>query len=90
MLWRCWFTGMFSSRISSTTGLSWLSSPAMEFGWIYKKEEGNRYRIYKGREVRRSRTVASADVFEVRALSWYLKPRSEEVDASGRAKGNHD
>ena len=34
--------------------------------------------------------VASVDVFEARALSWYLKPRSEEVDASGRAKGSRN
>ena len=35
-------------------------------------------------------TVASVDVFEVGALGWYLKPQSEEVDASGRTKGNHN
>jgi len=34
--------------------------------------------------------VASVDVFKTEALGWYLKPRSEEVDASGRAKGNHN
>ena len=32
--------------------------------------------------------VMSVDVFEARALGWYLKPWSKEVDASGRAKGN--
>jgi len=32
--------------------------------------------------------VASVDVFEAEALGWYLKPRSEEVDTSGSAKGN--
>ena len=32
--------------------------------------------------------VVSVDVFEARAM--YLKPWSEEVDASGRAKGNHN
>ena len=62
----------------------------MEFGWIYKKGEQNRYRIYKGGEVQRSRIVASADVFEAGALGWYLKPRSEEVDASGQGKGNRN
>ena len=35
-------------------------------------------------------TVASADVFEARTLGWYLKPWSEEVDASGHAKGNRN
>ena len=34
--------------------------------------------------------VASVDVAEAGALGWYLKPQSEEVDASGRAKGNHN
>jgi len=34
--------------------------------------------------------VVSADVFEARALDWYLKPQNKEVDASGRAKGNHN
>ena len=28
----------------------------------------------------------SVDVFKAGALDWYLKPWSEEVDASGRAK----
>ena len=32
--------------------------------------------------------VANRDVFEAEALSWYLKTRSEETDASGHAKGN--
>ena len=35
-------------------------------------------------------TVASEDVFEAEAIGWYLKTRSEEVDTSGRAKGNHN
>jgi hypothetical protein len=34
--------------------------------------------------------VACVDVFEAEALGWYLKPWSEEVDASGHAKGNHN
>ena len=34
--------------------------------------------------------VASADVFEAGALGWYLKPRNEEVDALGHAKGNRN
>jgi len=31
--------------------------------------------------------VASVDVFEAGALGRYLKPRSKEVDASGKCKG---
>ena len=31
-------------------------------------------------------TVASVDVFEARALGWYLKPQSEKIDASGKYK----
>ena len=34
--------------------------------------------------------AASVDEFEARALGWYLKPRSKEVDASRRAKGNRN
>ena len=37
-----------------------------------------------------TRMVASVDVFEAGALGWYLKPWSEEVDASGHAKGNRN
>jgi len=32
-------------------------------------------------------TVASGDVFEAETIGWYLKLQSEEVDASGSAKG---
>ena len=35
-------------------------------------------------------TVVSMDVFETRALGWYLKPQSKVVDISGHAKGNHN
>ena len=35
-------------------------------------------------------SVASVDVFEARALGRYLKPQSEEVDASGHVKGNRN
>jgi len=34
--------------------------------------------------------VARVDVFEAGVLGWYLKPWSEEVDASGHAKGNYN
>ena len=34
--------------------------------------------------------VASIDVFEARGLGRYLKPRSEVVDISRCAKGNHN
>ena len=79
---RRWLTGMFSSRVSPTTRLPWLSSPAMEsIGSIGRG--GNSYRDLKAERCR----VASIYVFEARALSRYLKPRSEEVDASGKCKG---
>ena len=35
-------------------------------------------------------SVADRDVFEAKALGLYLKILSEEVDASGCAKGNHN
>jgi len=35
-------------------------------------------------------TVASGDVFKAETIGWYLKPQSNEVDASGCAKGNHN
>jgi len=35
-------------------------------------------------------TIANIDVFEAEALGWYLKTWSEEADASGHAKGNHN
>ena len=46
--------------------------------------------VTNGREKdgRYTGTVAKIDVFEARALGWYLKPRSEVVDVSGRVKGN--
>ena len=34
--------------------------------------------------------VASMDVFEAGALGWHLKSWNEGVDASRRAKGNHN
>ena len=44
-------------------------------------------RAEKGRE---TGMVASADVFKAGALGRYLKPWDDGVDASGRAKGNHN
>ena len=50
----------------------------------------NRYRVVKAEKCKGTGTVVNADVFEAGALGWYLKPRNEEVDALGRAKGNHN
>ena len=36
---RRWLIGRFSSRTSSAVCLPWLSSPAMDFVWIYGEEE---------------------------------------------------
>ena len=35
-------------------------------------------------------TVASGDAFEAETTGLYLKTGSEEADASGRVKGNHN
>ena len=82
---RRWLTGMFSSRVSSIMRLSRLSSPAMKLlGSIGRGE--NCYRVVKVEKCKGTGAVASIDVFEARALGWYLKPRSEETDASGKYK----
>ena len=57
-----------------------------EVVWIYWKGK-NSYRVVKAEKYNGTGAVASVDVFEAGALGWYLKPRSEEVDASRRAKG---
>jgi hypothetical protein len=57
---------------------------------IYKKGGRPLQSFARVEKCKGTGAVASVDVFEARALSWYLKPRSEEVDASGRAKGNHN
>ena len=44
-------------------------------------------RVEKCREIG---TVVNADVLEAETLGQYLKTRSEEVDASGRTKGNRN
>jgi len=73
LIWRRhWLIGRFSSETSSAARLPRLSSPAIGFGWIYGKEEENRYRICEGGEVQRTETVASVDVFEAGVLGWYL------------------
>ena len=46
----------------------------------------NRYRVVKAEKCKGTGAVASVDVFEAGALGWYLKPRSEETDASGKYK----
>ena len=53
-------------------------------GSIRKGENG--YRVAKVEKCKGTGAVASIDVFEARALGWYLKPRSEETDASGKYK----
>ena len=69
---RRWLIVRFSSRTSSTALLARMSLPAIGFGWIYRKEEENRYRICEGGEVQRTVVVANVDVFEAGVLSWYL------------------
>ena len=46
----------------------------------------NRYRVAKVEKCKGTGAVASIDVFEAGTLSWYLKPRSEETDASRKYK----
>ena len=82
---RRWLTNIFSSRVSSATRLPRLSSSAMKLlGSIGRGE--NRYRVVKAEKCKGAGAVASVDVFEAGALDWYLKPQSEELDASGRYK----
>ena len=82
---RRWLTGMFSSRVSSAARLPRLSSSAMKLLGSIGKEE-NCYRVAKVEKCKGTEAVASIDVFEARALGWYLKPQSEETDASGEYK----
>ena len=56
--------------------------------WIYEKGKKAATEFARAEKCRGTGAVASIDVFEAGALSWYLKPRSEVVDASGHAKGN--
>ena len=58
--------------------------------WIYKKGKKAATEFVRAEKCKGTRAVVNVDVFEARALGWYLKPRSEEVDASGHAKGNHN
>jgi len=82
---RRWFTDIFFSRISSATCLPWLSSSAMKLlGSIGRGE--NCYRAVKAEKCKGTRAVASVDVFKAGALGWYLKPWSEEMDASRKYK----
>jgi len=53
-------------------------------GSIRKGE--NCYRVGKVEKCKGIGAVASVDVFNARALGWYLKPWSEETDASGEYK----
>ena len=57
---------------------------------IYRKRGRPLQSSVRAKKSKETGTVASADVFKARALGWYLKPRNEGVDASGRAKGNRN
>ena len=61
-----------------------------EVDWIYRKGGRLLQSSARAEKCRGIGAVASVDVFEVGALGWYVKPRSEEVDASECAKGNHN
>ena len=71
---RHWFIGMSSSRISSAAHLPRLSSLAMKFGWIYKKEKKAAIEFARAEKCKGTGAVASVDVFEAEAVAWYLKP----------------
>ena len=87
---RRWFIGMFSSGISSTARLPRLSSPAIELIGSTRKGRRPLQSFARVEQCKGTGVVVNVDVFETTALGWYLKPRSEEVDASGRAKGNRN
>ena len=53
---------------------------------IYKKGGRPLQSFVKVEKCKGIGMVASVDMFEARALSWYLKPRSEEMDASRKHK----
>ena len=57
---------------------------------IYKKGGRPLLSFARAKRCNGTGVVASVDVFKARALGWYLKPQSKEVDASGHAKGNHN
>ena len=57
---------------------------------IYRKGGRPLWSSVRAKKSKGIGAVVSTDVFEVRALGWYLKPQNEEVDASRHAKGNHN
>ena len=57
---------------------------------IYRKGGRPLQSSARAKKCKGTGAVSSADVFEAGALGWYLKPRNKGVDASGRAKGNHN
>ena len=61
-----------------------------EINWIYRKGGRPLWSFAKTEKCKRIGAVASVDVFKAGALGRYLKPQDEGVDASGRAKGNHN
>ena len=81
---------MSSSETSFVVRLPQLPSPAMEFGWIYKKGKKIATEFARAEKCKGTGTVVSTDVFKAGALGWYLSPRSEVVDISGHAKGNRN
>ena len=87
---RHWFTDISSSGISSTARLPRLSLPAMKLIGSMRMGRRPLQSFARAEKCKGIGAVANVDVFEAITLDWYLKLRSEEVDASGHAKGNHN
>ena len=69
---RHWFTGMASSRISSTARLSQLSSPAIRLIGSMKRGKKITIEFVRVEKCKGTGAVASIDVFEAEALGLYL------------------
>ena len=89
MCHRRWFTSMVSSGISSAERFPRVLADH-EADWIYRKGGRPLLSSTRAKKCKETGAVASVEVFEAGALGWYLKPQSNEVDASGCAKGNHN
>ena len=87
---RHWFTGIFSSEISSAACLPRLSLPDIELIGSTRKGRRLLHSFARVEKWKGTGVVANVDVFETAALGWYLKPQSEEVDALGCTKGNRN
>ena len=70
--WRRWLIGRFSSRTSSAACLPWLSSPAIRLIGSMKRGKKTTTGFVKAEKCKGIGAVASIDVFEARALGWYL------------------